>query len=68
VAPPQARPDHPTLAFVHTVLTLAPTFSQLAQELAPGTELFHIADESLLTVTRRAGSLTPLTKRRVLGH
>ena len=68
MAPPQARPDHPTLAFVHTVLTLAPTFSQLAQELAPGTEVFHIADESLLTVTRRAGSLTPLTKRRVLGH
>jgi hypothetical protein len=47
---------------------LAPTFSQLAQELSPGTEVFHIADESLLTVTRRAGSLTPVTKRRVLGH
>jgi Asp/Glu/hydantoin racemase len=68
VAPLPVRPDRPTLAFLHTVLTLAPTFSQLAQELSPGTEVFHIADESLLTVTRRAGSLTPVTKRRVLGH
>ena len=68
MAPLPVRPDRPTLAFLHTVLTLAPTFSQLAQELSPGTEVFHIADESLLTVTRRAGSLTPVTKRRVLGH
>lgn len=60
--------DHATLAFLHTVLTLAPTFSQLAEELIPGTEVFHIADESLLGVTRKAGTLTPLTKRRVLGH
>ena len=61
-------PERPSLAFVHTVLTLAPTFSQLARELSPEAEVFHIADESLLTVTRRTGALTPLTKRRVFGH
>jgi Asp/Glu/hydantoin racemase len=57
-----------TVAFVHTVLTLAPAFDELAAELLPGAEVFHIADESLLGVTRRVGSLTPVTKRRVLGY
>jgi Asp/Glu/hydantoin racemase len=57
-----------TVGFVHTVLTLAPTFNALADELVPGAERFHIADESLLGVTRRGGSLTPATRRRVLGY
>jgi Asp/Glu/hydantoin racemase len=57
-----------TIAFVHTVLTLAPTFDALADELVPDAERFHIADESLLGVTRRTGSLTPATRRRVLGY
>jgi Asp/Glu/hydantoin racemase len=57
-----------TVAFVHTVLTLAPTFDALADELVPEAERFHIADESLLGVTRRTGSLTPATRRRVLGY
>lgn len=58
----------PTVAFVHTVLTLAPTFDALGDELMPGTERFHIADESLLGVTRKVGSLTATTRRRVLGY
>src|SRR4051795_6045677 len=58
----------PTIGFVHTVLSLPPTFAALAEELAPDAEVFHIVDESLLTVTRKGGSLTPLTRRRVLDH
>ncbi|MBD0329989.1 MAG: aspartate/glutamate racemase family protein [Thermoleophilia bacterium] len=58
----------PTIGFVHTVLTLSATFSALAKELVPGSDVFHIADESLLGVTRRTGTLSPATKRRVLGH
>src|SRR5204862_4984075 len=57
-----------TIGFVHTVLTLAPTFNALAEELVPEAERFHVADESLLAVTRREGSLSPVTRRRVLGY
>src|SRR3954453_19801982 len=57
-----------TVAFVHTVLTLAPTFNALAAELLPAAAAFQIADESLLGITRRTGSLTPTTRRRVLGY
>src|SRR3954468_1436196 len=57
-----------TIGFVHTVLSLPATFAALAEELAPDAEVFHIVDESLLTVTRKGGSLTPLTRRRVLDH
>jgi Asp/Glu/hydantoin racemase len=58
----------PTIGFVHTVLSLPATFAALAEELAPETDIFHIVDESLLTVTRKGGVLTPLTRRRVLDH
>jgi Asp/Glu/hydantoin racemase len=54
------------VAFVHTALGLPPVFDALADELLPGIERFHLADESLLGVTRRAGRLTPATSRRVL--
>ena len=57
-----------TIGFVHTVLSLPPTFSELAHELVPDAEVFHIADETLLGVTRREGRLTPTTRRRVLGY
>ncbi len=57
-----------TVAFIHTVTTLPATFNELADELIPKTERFHIVDESLLGVTRRMGSLTATTKRRVLGY
>src|SRR3954470_5631331 len=56
-----------TIGFVHTVLSLPATFAALAEELAPDTEIFHIVDDSLLTVTRKGGSLTPFTRRRGLG-
>jgi Asp/Glu/hydantoin racemase len=63
-----ASPKAPTLAFVHTVLTLPATFTALAAEHVPGAEIFHIVDESLLRATRKAGVLTPTTRRRVLGY
>ena len=58
----------PTIGFVHTVLSLPATFAALAEELTPEVEIFHIVDESLLSVTRKGGTLTPLTRRRVLDH
>jgi Asp/Glu/hydantoin racemase len=58
----------PTIGFVHTVLGLPPTFGELAQELVPEAEVFHIVDETLLGITRKTGSLTPTTRRRVLGY
>jgi glutamate racemase len=57
-----------TIGFVHTVLSLPATFTALADELVPEAEVFHIADETLLGVTRREGRLTPATRRRVLGY
>jgi Asp/Glu/hydantoin racemase len=67
-ATPQSGPIKFKLGFLHTVLSLPPVFTQLAGELIPGTEVFHIVDESLLTATRESGSLTTLTKRRLFGH
>jgi Asp/Glu/hydantoin racemase len=58
----------PTIGFLHTVLSLPPTFADLAAELAPGADVFHIVDETLLGNTRKAGKLTPTTRRRVLGY
>src|SRR5690348_13222148 len=60
--------DVSTIGFVHTVLSLPPTFAALAEELVPDADVFHIADETLLGVTRREGRLTPATRRRVLGY
>lgn len=57
-----------TIGFVHTVLSLPPTFGELAHELVPDAEVFHVVDETLLSNTRRQGRLTPATQRRVLGY
>jgi Asp/Glu/hydantoin racemase len=58
----------PTIGFIHTVLGLPPTFASLADELVPDAEYFHIVDETLLANTRKTGSLTATTRRRVLGY
>jgi Asp/Glu/hydantoin racemase len=57
-----------TVAFLHTDTMLPAVFNDLADELIPGVERFHIVDESLLINTRKAGEVTPSTKRRVLGY
>lgn len=54
-----------TVAFLHTVTTLPAVFDELADELLPGVDRFHIVDESLLGNTRKIGRLTPETKGRV---
>lgn len=53
---------------IHTVSSLVPTFGALARELVPHVEVFHVVDESLLTMTRRLGRITPQTRRRLLGY
>ena len=57
-----------TIGFVHTVTSLTTSFTELAEELVPDADVFHITDETLLGITRRAGRLTPATRRRVLGY
>jgi Asp/Glu/hydantoin racemase len=57
-----------TLALLHTVGGLIPTFSALCQEVMPEVDTFNMVDESLLRNTIQAGQLTPLTTRRVLEH
>jgi Asp/Glu/hydantoin racemase len=57
-----------TIGFVHTVTSLTSSFTELAEELVPDAEVFHITDETLLAITRREGRLTPTTRRRVLGY
>jgi Asp/Glu/hydantoin racemase len=54
-----------TLALLHTVAGLVPTFQQLCQELLPEIATFNMLDESLLKNTIRDGTLTPATSKRV---
>lgn len=56
------------LALIHTVTSLTDTFDTLAAELIPDVEVFHIVDESLLSLTREEGRLSPQTKRRVADY
>ena len=55
-----------TLAFIHTSPVLVPTFTQLAGELLPELNVFHMVDESLIKNTIATGHLTKSTARRVL--
>ena len=57
-----------SVAMVHTVASLVASFDELARELVPDIVVYHIVDESLLTITREAGRITPQTRRRLLGH
>jgi Asp/Glu/hydantoin racemase len=56
------------IAFIHTVTSLAGLFNDLSKELAPGVEVFHIADEMLLKVVLAQGGLTPFIFQRVADH
>jgi Asp/Glu/hydantoin racemase len=56
------------LAFVHTVASLVGPFNDLAKELLPGVEVFHIADEMLLKVVLAQGGLSPFIFQRVAEH
>jgi hypothetical protein len=54
-----------TLAFIHTVASLAGPFSALAGELLPEVMTFHAADEGLRASLLRAGAVTPSLCLRV---
>jgi Asp/Glu/hydantoin racemase len=56
-----------SVAIIHTVSSLVPTFGELARELLPGVTVRHFVDESLLAITRETGHVTPATRRRLLG-
>lgn len=53
------------LAFLHTSHVLIPTFAELAKQLLPEFEIFHMTDESLIRNTIAAQRLTPVTARRL---
>jgi Asp/Glu/hydantoin racemase len=54
-----------TLALIHTSPTLTPVFGALCAEEMPGTNLFHMVDESLIKDTVREGKLRRVTMRRL---
>lgn len=58
----------PTLAFIHTVPSLADRFSALAQSALPAWASTAIVDESLLGQTISAGRLLPETQARLTQH
>jgi Asp/Glu/hydantoin racemase len=53
------------LAFLHTSHVLIPMFAELAKDLLPASEVFHMTDESLIRNTIAAGRLIPATTRRL---
>jgi Asp/Glu/hydantoin racemase len=54
------------LAFIHTSHVLIPVFAQLAKDLLPGIETFHMSDESLIRNTIAAQKLTKPTIYRLV--
>jgi len=58
----------PTLAFIHTVSSLADRFYELAQSAIPEWTSYAIVDETLLEQTISAGCLLPDTQARLARH
>lgn len=56
------------IAILHTVVFLAEMFQKLFQQKLPGTESFHIVDESIIQELLRAGHMTPKIVRRIGTH
>jgi len=56
------------LALIHTVPALIATFEPLVRRHLPEWTPFNIADESLLRISIREGSLSKATARRVAGY
>ena len=57
-----------SLALIHTVVGLVPTFEDLVRRHLPDWEPFNIVDESLLKNTIRQLELTPVTMKRLANH
>jgi Asp/Glu/hydantoin racemase len=51
---------------LHTSPTLTPMFTSLCRQHLPGTEIFHMVDESLIKQTIAAGKLQKVTVRRLI--
>jgi Asp/Glu/hydantoin racemase len=62
------EPSQGSLALIHTVTSLVPTFEKLIQLHLPGWHPFNIIDESLLRLTIKENALSPKTARRVTGY
>jgi Asp/Glu/hydantoin racemase len=59
----------PRLVMIHTVPALAETFGALAQDgLHTPAQVAHVVDDSLLSDTIAAGSLSPRVSRRLAEH
>ncbi|OWY11265.1 Asp/Glu/hydantoin racemase [Thioclava sp. F42-5] len=56
-----------SLAMIHTVAGLIPELEGLAQARLPDWKVFNMLDESLLRLTIRDGSVSPMTARRLTG-
>jgi Asp/Glu/hydantoin racemase len=57
-----------TLALLHTAPSNIAVFEALVADLLPGTDHYHVLDESLLREAVAAGGVTPLTFERVAGY
>ena len=57
-----------SLALIHTVTGLVPTFEDLVHRHLPDWQPFNIVDESLLRNAIRDHGLTPATRRRVANY
>jgi len=56
------------LALIHTAPVLIPLFTSLCRKHLPGTEFYHVVDESLIKNTIRSGKLEAATVRRLVGY
>jgi|TARA_B110000003_G_scaffold226225_1_gene227178 aspartate/glutamate racemase len=62
------EPSQGSLALIHTVTSLVPTFEKLIKLHLPGWHPFNIIDESLLRLTIKENTLSTKTARRVAGY
>jgi Asp/Glu/hydantoin racemase len=56
------------IAILHTVVFLAEIFQKLFRQNLPGTESFHVVDESIIQELLRVGHMTPKIIRRIGTH
>lgn len=57
-----------TLFFIHTVVSLAPSFKAMATRILPGWKTLSMVDESLLADTIERGTLAHRTVQRLTTH
>ena len=62
---PHSKPAGPVVFIVHTSFVSVQTLTELFQELAPGFELRHIVDDSLLKEVLANGGVTAAVRRRM---